>query len=140
MRLLAQNQDVPTWIVPGTVLPCTLPREDTRDAFISDKASKLEDLPQGAVIGSASLRRQSQILAKRPDLKVVNFRGNVQTRLRKLDEDVVDATMLAYAGKSMLTASLHSITYVLCTSCSVLVNDKYCVESVVLAVALQYMQ
>jgi hydroxymethylbilane synthase len=95
------KQDVPTWIVPGTVLPCTLPREDTRDAFISDKASKLEDLPQGAVIGSASLRRQSQILAKRPDLKVVNFRGNVQTRLRKLDEDVVDATMLAYAGTSI---------------------------------------
>jgi hydroxymethylbilane synthase len=97
------------------VLPCTLPREDTRDAFISDKASKLEDLPQGAVIGSASLRRQSQILAKRPDLKVVNFRGNVQTRLRKLDEDVVDATMLAYAGNSMLTATCsYSITYVTC--------------------------
>jgi hydroxymethylbilane synthase len=109
MRLLAQNQDVPTWIVPGTVLPCTLPREDTRDAFISDKASKLEDLPQGAVIGSASLRRQSQILAKRPDLKVVNFRGNVQTRLRKLDEDVVDATMLAYAGEHYLQQLVHTV-------------------------------
>jgi hydroxymethylbilane synthase len=63
-------QDVPTWIVPGTVLPCTLEREDTRDVFISEKAERFEDLPQGAVIGSASLRRQSQILAKRPDIKV----------------------------------------------------------------------
>lgn len=94
------------------MLPCNLPREDTRDAFISDKASKLSDLPQGAVIGSASLRRQAQILAKRPDLKVVNFRGNVQTRLRKLDEDVVDATMLAYAGLKRLEMS-HVATQVL---------------------------
>ncbi|KAG5175843.1 chloroplast hydroxymethylbilane synthase [Tribonema minus] len=105
-------KDVPTWIVPGTVLPCTLEREDTRDVFISDKAATFEDLPQGAVIGSASLRRQSQILAKRPDLKVVNFRGNVQTRLRKLDEEVVDATMLAYAGLKRLNMA-HVATHVL---------------------------
>lgn len=105
-------KDVPTWIVPGTVLPCTLEREDTRDAFISDKCEKLTDLPQGAVIGSASLRRQSQILAKRPDLKVVNFRGNVQTRLRKLDEEVVDATMLAYAGLKRLNMA-HVATQIL---------------------------
>lgn len=105
-------KDVPTWIVPGTVLPCNLPREDTRDAFISEKASKLEDLPHGAVIGSASLRRQSQILAKRPDLKLVNFRGNVQTRLRKLDEDIVDATLLAYAGLKRLNMA-HVATQIL---------------------------
>ena len=93
-------KDVPTWLVPGTVLPCNLPREDTRDVFISadPKYKTITDLPDGSVIGSASLRRQSQILAKNPTLKVVNFRGNVQTRLRKLDEGVVDATLLAYAG------------------------------------------
>lgn len=91
-------KDVPTWLVPGTVLPCNLPREDTRDVFISPKAKSLDDLPDGAVIGSASLRRQAQLLAKNPTWKVVNFRGNVQTRLRKLDDNEVDATLLAYAG------------------------------------------
>jgi hydroxymethylbilane synthase len=93
-------KDVPTWLVPGTVLPCNLPREDTRDVFISadPKYKTITDLPDGSVIGSASLRRQSQILAKNPTLKVVNFRGNVQTRLRKLEEGDVDATLLAYAG------------------------------------------
>jgi len=91
-------KDVPTYLPPGTVLPCNLEREDVRDAFISPKASCIADLPQGAVIGSASLRRQAQILAKRPDLKLVNFRGNVQSRLRKLGEGEVDATLLAYAG------------------------------------------
>jgi len=91
-------KDVPTWLVPGTVLPCNLPREDTRDAFISEKASNIAGLPDGSLIGSASLRRQAQILAINPTLKVVNFRGNVQTRLRKLGEGVVDATLLAIAG------------------------------------------
>lgn len=91
-------KDVPTWLPEGIDLPCMLPREDTRDVFISNKASRLEDLPDGSVIGSASLRRQSQILAKNSKLKVVNFRGNVQTRLRKLSEGVVDATLLALAG------------------------------------------
>lgn len=91
-------KDVPTWLPDGIQLPCMLPREDTRDVFISNKASSIEELPDGSVIGSASLRRQSQILAKNPTLKVVNFRGNVQTRLRKLKEGVVDATLLALAG------------------------------------------
>lgn len=91
-------KDVPTWLPDGIELPCMLPREDTRDVFISNKASRLEDLPDGSVVGSASLRRQSQILAKNSKLKVVNFRGNVQTRLRKLSEGVVDATLLALAG------------------------------------------
>jgi hydroxymethylbilane synthase len=91
-------KDVPTWIPNATVLPCNLPREDTRDAFICEKYKKISELPDGSVIGSASLRRQAQILAKNPKLKLVNFRGNVQTRLRKLDEGIVDATLLALAG------------------------------------------
>eukprot|EP00619_Florenciella_sp_RCC1007_P010014 CAMPEP_0205929058 /NCGR_PEP_ID=MMETSP1325-20131115/25088_1 /ASSEMBLY_ACC=CAM_ASM_000708 /TAXON_ID=236786 /ORGANISM="Florenciella sp., Strain RCC1007" /LENGTH=395 /DNA_ID=CAMNT_0053298217 /DNA_START=29 /DNA_END=1213 /DNA_ORIENTATION=- len=91
-------KDVPTWLVPGTVLPCNLPREDTRDAFISPKCDGVDSLPDHSVIGSASLRRQAQLLAKNPTLKVVNFRGNVQTRLRKLDDGEVDATLLALAG------------------------------------------
>jgi len=93
-------KDVPTWLPEGTVLPCTLPREDTNDAFISgdDAVKCVADLPDNAVIGTASLRRQSQLLAINPTFKCVNFRGNVQTRLRKLDDGVVDATLLAIAG------------------------------------------
>ena len=100
-------KDVPTWLPEGIVLPCMLPREDTRDVFISNKAACIEELPDGSVIGSASLRRQSQILAKNPSLKVVNFRGNVQTRLRKLSEGVVDATLLALAGLSRMDMTEH---------------------------------
>ena len=91
-------KDVPTWLVPGTILPCNLEREDTRDAWISPKSDTPVTLPAGSLIGTASLRRQAQLLARNPGLKCVNFRGNVQTRLRKLDEGVVDATLLAYAG------------------------------------------
>lgn len=93
-------KDVPTWLPEGTILPCNLPREDTNDAFIYKDGSvkKIEDLPDGSVIGTASLRRQAQLMAKNPTFKCVNFRGNVQTRLRKLDDGVVDATLLAIAG------------------------------------------
>ncbi len=93
-------KDVPTWLPENTVLPCTLEREDTNDAFISgdEDITCLDDLPDNAVIGTASLRRQAQLLAKNPTWKCVNFRGNVQTRLRKLDDGVVDATLLAIAG------------------------------------------
>jgi hydroxymethylbilane synthase len=93
-------KDVPTWLPDGTVLPCTLPREQTNDAFIYKDGSvkTIEELPDYSVIGTASLRRQSQLMAKNPTLKCVNFRGNVQTRLRKLDDGVVDATLLAIAG------------------------------------------
>jgi hydroxymethylbilane synthase len=93
-------KDVPTWLPDGTILPCNLPREETNDAFIHKDGSvkRIEDLPDHSVIGTASLRRQSQIMAKNPTLKCVNFRGNVQTRLRKLDDGVVDATLLAIAG------------------------------------------
>ncbi len=93
-------KDVPTWLPEGTVLPCNLPREETNDAFITanGEIKKIADLPDNSVIGTASLRRQAQILAQNPTLKCVNFRGNVQTRLRKLDDGVVDATLLAIAG------------------------------------------
>ena len=75
-------------------------REDTNDAFIagSDSIKSIADLPDNAVIGTASLRRQAQLMAQNPTFKCVNFRGNVQTRLRKLDDGVVDATLLAIAG------------------------------------------
>lgn len=93
-------KDVPTWLPDGTVLPCNLPREDTNDAFIYKDGSvkSVAELPDNSVIGTASLRRQAQLMAKNPTLKCVNFRGNVQTRLRKLDDGVVDATLLAIAG------------------------------------------
>lgn len=100
-------KDVPTVLPDSIVLPCMLPREDVRDAFISLKAKSLAELPHGAVVGTASLRRGAQILHKRPDLKVVNFRGNVQTRLRKLEEGQVDATMLAMAGLRRLGLAGH---------------------------------
>ncbi|CAN6271576.1 unnamed protein product [Urochloa humidicola] len=95
-------KDVPTYLPNGTILPCNLPREDVRDVFISLTANSLAELPAGSLIGSASLRRQSQILYKYPSLKVVNFRGNVQTRLKKLEEGEVHATLLALAGLKRL--------------------------------------
>ncbi|CAA7616393.1 hydroxymethylbilane synthase [Magnetospirillum sp. UT-4] len=101
-------KDVPTVLPDGIVLPCVLPREDVRDAFICLKARTLAELPAGAVIGSASLRRAAQILHRRPDLKVVNFRGNVQSRLRKLGEGAVDATLLAMAGLNRLGLARHA--------------------------------
>lgn len=93
-------KDVPTWLPENTILPCNLPREETSDAFIHKDGSvtTIADLPDNSVIGTASLRRQSQLLAKNPTFKCVNFRGNVQTRLRKLNDGVVDATLLAIAG------------------------------------------
>nr|QKY14914.1 porphobilinogen deaminase (HMBS) [Polytomella parva] len=100
-------KDVPTYLPKGTILPCMLPREDVRDVFISHKATSLSELPAGSIIGSASLRRQAQILAKFPHLKVVNFRGNVQTRLRKLKEGTCDATLLALAGMKRLGLTQH---------------------------------
>jgi len=91
-------KDVPTVLPPGLFLPCILEREDNRDAFICLKAKSLAELPAGSVIGTASLRRAAQVLYRRPDLKVEPLRGNVQTRLKKLEEGVVDATLLAMAG------------------------------------------
>lgn len=91
-------KDVPTWLPDGIDLPCMMAREDPRDAFLSNTAKSLDDLPPGAVVGTASLRRGAFVLARRPDLRIVSFRGNVQSRLAKLDQGVVDATLLALAG------------------------------------------
>lgn len=91
-------KDVPSFLPAGLTISTVLPRQDPRDAFISNSAARLLDLPQGAIVGSTSIRRQAQILAARPDLKVVTFRGNVDTRLRKLDAGEVSATLLAVAG------------------------------------------
>src|SRR5687767_3347668 len=96
------SKDMPTVLPPGLVLTAFLPREDPRDAFISRKAKSLAELPSGATLGTASLRRQAQALRLRPDLKVVPLRGNVETRLRKLDEGAADATLLALAGLKRL--------------------------------------
>jgi hydroxymethylbilane synthase len=101
-------KDVPTYLPDGTILPCMLPREDVRDAFICLKFSSLADLPAGALVGTASLRRQSQLLWKYPELKCVNFRGNVQSRIRKLKEEVVDCTLLALAGLKRMDLTEHA--------------------------------
>ncbi|WP_085901673.1 hydroxymethylbilane synthase [Kiloniella majae] len=98
-------KDVPTWLPDGLEISTVLEREDPRDALFSSKANSLAELPKGAVVGSASLRRQAQIKAKRPDLEVITFRGSVQTRLRKLEEGQVDATLLAVAGLNRLKQS-----------------------------------
>jgi len=103
-------KDVPTYLPEGTVLPCNLEREDVRDAFLSAKYKSIAELPDGATVGSASLRRQAQLLAVNPTLQVVNFRGNVQSRIRKLGEGVVDATLLAYAGLRRLELTEHITT------------------------------
>ena len=95
-------KDMPTVLPPGLMIAAVLPREDARDVFISRKAATLRGLPAGAVVGTASLRRQALVKRLRPDLEVVSFRGNVETRLRKLDEGVVDATLLALAGLKRL--------------------------------------
>lgn len=95
-------KDMPTAQPDGLVLDCFLPREDTRDAFVSRHVTSLADLAAGQVVGTSSLRRRAQILAARPDLKVVEFRGNVQTRLKKLDDGVADCTFLAMAGLNRL--------------------------------------
>jgi len=91
-------KDVPTELPRGLTIQAILPREDVRDAFVSLGARSLADLPSGAVIGSSSLRRAAQIKHRRPDLQVVGFRGNVETRLKKLADKVADATLLACAG------------------------------------------
>ncbi len=95
-------KDMPTVQPEGLVLDCYLPREDVRDAFVSPTVPSLAALPQGAVVGSSSLRRRAQLALRRPDLQLVEFRGNVQTRMRKLEEGVAHATFLAMAGLNRL--------------------------------------
>jgi hydroxymethylbilane synthase len=95
-------KDVPAQLPDGQVFVAFPHREDPRDGFVSKKAASLHDLPKGARLGTASLRREAQALSLRPDLQVVTFRGNVQTRMRKLDEGLADATFLAMAGLTRL--------------------------------------
>lgn len=95
-------KDMPTLQPPGLVLDCYLPRADVRDAFLSPRYESLSALPKGARVGSSSLRRRAQIAHRRPDLELVEFRGNLQTRLKKLEEGLVEATFLAAAGLERL--------------------------------------
>lgn len=95
-------KDMPTVQPAGLILDCYLAREDVRDAFVSPTVARLADLPHGATVGSSSLRRRAQLRLRRPDLHLVEFRGNVQTRMKKLQEGVAVATFLAMAGLNRL--------------------------------------
>jgi hydroxymethylbilane synthase len=95
-------KDLPTWLPEGLIIGAVLPREDPRDVLIARAGEDLDDLPDAAVVGTASVRRRAQLLARRSDLRIVNFRGNVETRLRKLAAGEVNATVLALAGLKRL--------------------------------------
>jgi hydroxymethylbilane synthase len=95
-------KDVPTWLPNGLVIDCLLPREDARDVLIATAGSSIATLPKGAVVGSASLRRAAQIKALRPDLSIVPLRGNVETRIAKVQRGDATATLLALAGLKRL--------------------------------------
>lgn len=101
------TKDMPTMLPAGLAIGATPKREDPRDAFISSRYASLDDLPCGTIVGTSSLRRQAQVLRQRPDLRVLPFRGNVETRLRKLEEKVADATFLACAGLNRLDLRQH---------------------------------
>jgi len=100
-------KDMPSFLPEGLKIEHFLPREDARDAFLSAKYKSLAELPEGATVGTSSLRRQAFLLAKYPHLKVVPFRGNVPTRIEKLQQGMVDATFLAMAGLNRLGLSEH---------------------------------
>ncbi len=100
-------KDMPAIVPQGLAFGAVLEREDPRDAFVSIHSKSLMDLPEGAILGSSSVRRSAQALRLRPDLQSVPFRGNVQTRLRKLEEGVAAATFLAVAGLNRLGLSHH---------------------------------
>lgn len=95
-------KDMPTVLPEGLCLTAITTRANVGDAFVSNKYASFSELPQGAVLGTSSLRRKAQLLAVRPDLKIVDLRGNVDTRLRKLDEGQMDAIILAAAGLERL--------------------------------------
>jgi hydroxymethylbilane synthase len=105
-------KDLPTRMPDGIVLACVPWREDPRDAFIATRAKTLMDLPPGATVGTASLRRQAQTLHLRPDLKVELLRGRVETRLAKIESGVFDATYLALAGLKRLGLENHAASIV----------------------------
>jgi hydroxymethylbilane synthase len=96
------TKDMPAVLPEPLMIAAFLPREDARDAFISPMAKTIDGLPQGAIVGSSSVRRTAQLLRLRPDIKTVAFRGNVDTRLKKLGEGVAQATFLACAGLNRL--------------------------------------
>jgi hydroxymethylbilane synthase len=95
-------KDVPVALPPGLHLPVIMQREDPRDAYVSNRYQTIEELPRGACVGTSSLRRQSQLAEQRPDLVIKSLRGNVNTRLRKLDDGEYDAIILAAAGLKRL--------------------------------------
>lgn len=103
-------KDVPTVLPGGMEISTLLPREDVRDVLVSPHIASLDDLPKGSVFGTSSLRRRAQLLSRRPDLKMVEFRGNVQTRLKKLEDGVAVATILARAGLNRLGQSKMGAT------------------------------
>jgi hydroxymethylbilane synthase len=106
------SKDLPTFPPEGVTIAGYLPREDVRDALVSVRAASIEALPQGASLGTASLRREAQVRRLRPDVRGVLLRGNVETRLRKAEAGEVDATLLAYAGLKRLGLA-HRATAVL---------------------------
>lgn len=95
-------KDVPSVLPPGLILPCIPPREDPRDALVTPDGRGFAQLPEGARIGTSALRRQAQLLHRRPDLRIVSLRGNVETRLRKMEEEGLDGIVLAAAGLKRL--------------------------------------
>ncbi|AZN67528.1 hydroxymethylbilane synthase [Acinetobacter haemolyticus] len=95
-------KDVPMHLPDGLTLAVICEREDPLDAFVSNQYARFEDLPQGAKVGTSSLRRKCQILQQRPDLEIIDLRGNVGTRLSKLDDGLYDAIILASAGLKRL--------------------------------------
>ena len=109
-------KDMPTTLPDGLALVCYPKRENPADAFIGRSVDLFDDLPKGAVIGSASLRRRALMLRKRPDLEMVMFRGNVDTRLQKVENGEVDATLLACAGLNRMGLEKH-------ISCELDLND-----------------
>ena len=105
-------KDLPTLMPDGIVLAAIPSREDPRDAFISLNASDLMALPEGAVVGTASLRRQAQTLHLRPDIKIVTLRGSVQTRLKRLADGAIDATFLALSGLTRMGLQHHAASLI----------------------------
>jgi hydroxymethylbilane synthase len=103
-------KDVPTWLPDGLIIGCVLPREDPRDVLIANGITRIEDLAPGARVGTASLRRQAQLLTRRADLAITVLRGNVETRLRKVRAREADATLLALAGLKRLGRTDHGGT------------------------------
>jgi len=106
-------KDMPAKMPDEFDIPCVLEREDARDVFISLKYKSISDLPHGAIIGTSSARRAAQLLRLRPDLKTIPFRGNINTRIKRLEEGAADATFLAFAGLIRIglfnAATMHPI-------------------------------